>query len=789
MKYIFRNIISLLGVFALFFLTSCDHIIMPDNDIESEHKHHSLKVVETKFSKDYKTFSVKVKVPENISFYSLTDSTKIKIKTKESNIVFAAEGNDMQPQLTHVKNIRQQELAEKKFKLLILVDLTLSDEVITKEKMAIQQMRKWFSPNNLYIAFMGHGGVTATLPLTDYVMDTYFRKSHGHKLLYRTIIEKMEEVAQWQGLEQRQKGLIVFSDGNLYQKDAPIDPKHYELQAKLLKMNWDAGYPSVEYINVGGIEAEEGEDNEAKAIMTQVTKHTHGLYFENFNWSKLLANILDTYDIDYADYQLDFLNPNNKEYIGKKNHLEINIYLGKKLLTSGCAEYKIGNIYNPVIINGMSTLQMILQGILLTILIGAIAFFILQIVVPYFSYKQFLKKYVTHYTNQSMIFNGIKVSQSCYFCKAPFEEGDEIVVKCKHVLHKGCWDENEYKCPEYGRNCKDGSHYYNANKLLDLHNSPYYMPWIIMSILTGWLGWICFLFTTHYFPNELFSNLVISIHGLQPGTLEAEMAYDNYAKHLNVLPLFGFSLNLWLAFGLSYMSIKELPFYMRLKEVVGKSIVAAIFGYLTYMLTCIVSIILNLESNNMIIDWIPWVINGFGITFIATYHTRVTLRKNLIAISCIIDIASMFAWRNLYLHSMIDSREQLLLCFIIYNIAIAASVAVVAPRSERYFLHIEGAIKPMDIALYKWMRTSPSYKVTIGKSVNSNLQMTWDFRSQIAPIQAIITQEHGRLYLSAVEKGIIIEDHPLPINQKIQLYHGKKFTIGKTLFTYIEKDK
>lgn len=54
------------------------------------------------------------------------------------------------------------------------------------------------------------------------------------------------------------------------------------------------------------------------------------------------------------------------------------------------------------------------------------------------------------------------IEQSCYFCKAPFVEGDEIVVKRKHVLHKSCWDENEYQCPEYGRHCKQGRHYYNS---------------------------------------------------------------------------------------------------------------------------------------------------------------------------------------------------------------------------------------------------------------------------------------------------------------------------------------
>lgn len=777
----------LIGLFTLLTLCSCDDIIVRNEGKEDKHEHHNLEIVKTIFSKDYKTFKVKFKVPDYISNYSLTDSSRIHIQTHERNIIDSDQADDTQPILTHVKNIRQEELAENDLSLLILADLTLPEDEIITEKQAIQQIRKWFAPNNLHIAFMHDRGVTETLPLTDYVMDNYFKKSNSQKLLYRSILEKMDEIALWQNLKKEQKGLIVFSDGDVYYKDVPIDARHYELQSKLLHLNANAGYSSVDYINVGTT-YEEGEENEAKSIMEQLTKHTHGLYFEKFNWSKLLADILDTYQIDYADYQLDFTNPDNKEYIGKKTHLTINVYDGKKLLATGCAEYKIGNVYEPVIINGLTTAQVILQGILMAILVWAIAFFCLQIAYPYIDYKLFLRKYVTHYTNQSMMFNGIQVSQSCYFCKAPFEEGDEIVVKCKHVLHKSCWDENEYKCPEYGRRCKEGSHYYNVNNLLDYRNAPYYTSWIMLSIIAGLVGWMFFIFVSHHFSNPILNDFMLSIHDLQPGSPEAQEAYDNYAKHLNIMPRFGLSINLWLALILGFMSNQGLPLKMRIRWASLKAIVAGVAGYLIFLITCIISIILNLEEDSILIDWMPWVANGFAIAYIATYQTRIILKKKFIIVSSVVGIVIMYAWANLYLHSRMDNREQLLLCFIFYSIAMAASIAVTAPRSERFFLHIEGAIKPMDIALYKWMRTSPSYEVTIGKSVDCNLQMSWDFGSKIAPKQALISNIHGHLYLTAIEEGIIVDDKPLPLNAKIPLYHGKKFTIGKTLFTYIEKD-
>ena len=93
-------------------------------------------------------------------------------------------------------------------------------------------------------------------------------------------------------------------------------------------------------------------------------------------------------------------------------------------------------MYNPVIVNGKTTKQVLLKGGFFTI-IGLIALYILfQFIIPYVRYCIFRKKYVVKYTNKNMSVNGVLIDQSCYFCKAPFVEGEEIVVKCSHVLHK-----------------------------------------------------------------------------------------------------------------------------------------------------------------------------------------------------------------------------------------------------------------------------------------------------------------------------------------------------------------
>jgi predicted component of type VI protein secretion system len=111
-----------------------------------------------------------------------------------------------------------------------------------------------------------------------------------------------------------------------------------------------------------------------------------------------------------------------------------------------------------------------------------------------------------------------------------------------------------------------------------------------------------------------------------------------------------------------------------------------------------------------------------------------------------------------------------------------------APKSERYFLNVKGAMKEMDIAIFKWFLNDPAQVVTIGKSIDCSLQMSWDIKGQVAPVQCEIRMVGDALRLTALEDGVIVGEKALSVGKGIWLYHNTTFQIGDTTFTYIERD-
>lgn len=70
--------------------------------------------------------------------------------------------------------------------------------------------------------------------------------------------------------------------------------------------------------------------------------------------------------------------------------------------------------------------------------------------------------------------------------------------------------------------------------------------------------------------------------------------------------------------------------------------------------------------------------------------------------------------------------------------------------------------------------------------MDCNLQMSWDVNSHIAPIHAEIVSARGNIYLVACEDGVAKDTKNLAISKRVRLYHGDRFSIGQTTFTYIE---
>lgn len=312
------------------------------------------------------------------------------------------------------------------------------------------------------------------------------------------------------------------------------------------------------------------------------------------------------------------------------------------------------------------------------------------------------------------------------------------------------------------------------------------MKWILMGITAAIIAWVFCSLRLYFINNGINSIILLSLYGLKSGTPEAQaLLRDHIITHM---PAFGLYIGLFLTFGIALLALYIRNIRHNIKNVLLRSVIAAIGCYTFFFITNTICVILDIEDNSYIVDWIPWAASGYLIAVCGTYGTRVKLPKSLILLSVIIGFLSMYLWSLFYYANVVDFRVMLLFSFIIFAVGIAASVAMSAPRSERYFLKVQGAIKEIDVALYKWLRNDPNRVVTIGKSVDCSLQLSWDINGYVAPMHAEIRMQEQVPYLTALEEGIFVDGEAIVSGQTVRLYHGKSFTIGNTIFTYIEKD-
>lgn len=789
-------------VALLVLLGGCSKFQTYDNSIAEK---DDLIISNLNFSDDYKTFYVDIKVKDDFSPSVLMKNETMNIVVKELDFKQKELMEKVQPQYIGGKNIKSEKIIQQGYTGLVLIDLTLDEEQVEQQKRAITNLRPLFSSDNLYVAFMKEKSISETFLVTDYVLNNYFVPDASSKKLYRSILSKMDEMngkkstyfpalkqnEVWKSIPDSVKFMVIFSNGQTYQDNAPIDEAHFALQQALVQTDKKTANFPVFYVNFQGESDEEYEiENEAENIVTYLCNQSGGQYFPHFVWVKLSQAILDENIGSLADYRLEFSNPNNKIFKGEKRWLKINVYNKDSLFATGHKAYSIGSVYHPIVINGKSDLGIIIGGGILSICLIIIIYLVFQFIVPFIRYKLFKKKYVAKYVGKNMSLNDIQVSESCYFCKAPFQEGEEIVAKCEHSMHKSCWDENEYKCPEHGRHCKEGSFYYNEQKIYDPKNAPYYLKWLLAGTIAGILSWIFFMTKNWQIGYDTLIQFIFKLFEVNPNTDIAKDLLDRFSDEFYYTPYFGLYICFFLTLFLSILSSHGHWWWKRLAFVGTKAIVAGFCGYITFVMTAIMSLTLGIGGDKLLIDWIPWTLNGFFIAFAVSFHTDIKLKKALIGagFAIIFGLGSMYIW-NFIQNSQVDTRDILLISYLIYSIGIAISLAISSPRSERYFLRVEGPVKMMDIAIYKWINAQVGErKITIGKSVDCNLQMTWDINSSISPIQAIILSKHGNIYLIPQEEGVYIGKRMVKVDAKIRLYHGDKFTIGQTIFTYIEKD-
>ncbi len=770
-----------------------DDIFKAEVDEEDNKETDALRVVGVEFSPGYKNFKLLTSATRNIGPYSLSDTSDVDVKVIEKVGGILNESGNV-PKLISIKNTEGEEVYKKGIKVMVLVDLSLPQELIDKERDAVREIRSVFDNHNLFVSFMYGMNVSETMEATDYVINNYFTSQPDqYKYLYRAILLKQHEMKDGVGVwkNAKKKVLVVFSDEAVFSElDEPYDPEHFDMAESLVNAdsleNKSVCFSAVRFASSGSVLSDQASD-----VLKVLCNNYNGVYQEQFRWLEIEKSILDKPDSLIISNEFYFENPDGKVYRGIPRQMKIEFYAKgtDSLIAVAKTAIFLGSDFNPVIVNGSPLYMIFLQGIVLGGGILLLVYLIFQFIIPFIQYRLFKKKYVVKYvkgTNMSV--GNILVSETCYFCKAPFADGDEIVVKCHHVMHKTCWDENGYHCPEFGRQCDSGSHYYNHVNLFDSKNASFYMKWILMAILAAIFSWFFYLLYITSFHNAdigLVAKMQERILA-EYGTV-AVLGTESAEEYM--MPAFGLFTGFFLTLALSKLAVRRQRIGRFISTILLRALFVSAASCLVFALFTYIIIAFKLGETGFLLHWIPWSLMAIMIAFFSTIGTRVHLKKKLILLSAILAFILTFFWSFLVtVIVQLDIRVYLMLSFIFFSVFLALSVAEMSPKSEHYFLNVKGAVKEMDLALYKWFVNNTDSVITIGKSIDCTLQMSWDMKGKVAPVQAEVRQEGSGVKLTAVEEGVFVKGRPMAIGESKWLYHNTSFLIGDTTFTYIEKD-
>ena len=770
-----------------------DDIFSTESENDSTVNKEQLEVLGVEFTPGYKKFKMFVSIKEDLGPYAITDTNQVVVKTTEF-ISGIPNNTSSKPILKLVKNTEGEEIIKKDMKALVLVDLDQPQDVVTRELNAVREIRAVFN-QNLYVAFMSDQSVSETMQASDYVLDSRFVSSQqSRKFLYRSILLKKKEIEDRVGVwaDAKKVSMLVFSNEQIYKdNDEPIDPDHFALEEQMVKPDsvYNTRFYSISSVLFSDA-ADKDTDNQAASVLKVMTKNYGGIYEKVFSWAELKETIMGMKSEDIIANEFDFENPDGKVYSGISHKMLIELFAKDDghLLGTASTDILLGVAYNPVIVNGGNNFLVFLQGIAIGLLVILFVYLIFQFLIPFIRYRLFLRKYVVKYIPGNMSVGNIAVSESCYFCKGAFEPGDEIVVKCEHVMHKSCWDENQYHCPEYGRHCDKGSHYYNHINLFDPSNAVYQLKWIMMSILAAMLAWSLYVFLILGL-DQTTPTLVAKMVDAKIADVGGYAVFNETANSMGYLPLFGMCLGGCLTLVLSLLSVKKQSYLRQVLDLVLRVLVVSLASYFLFLLTESVMMAFDMNPWLALINWIPMSIMTLLIAFVSTADTKIHLRKYILLIAIVLGGLSLYVWSFFFRGlMMLDIRVLLLFSCIFYCVGVGLAVAQMMPKSERFFLNVRGAVKETDIALFKWFINNPDEVVTIGKSIDCSLQMTWDIKGQVAPVHANLELTNAGIRLTALEEGVMLGSKMLSPGDSRLLSHNQHFTIGDTTFTYMERD-
>ncbi len=686
------------------------------------------------------------------------------------------------------------------YSLIVLADRSATTEQMQAQRQAITEIYQGFPKAHFYITAMD-GSRTPTAEIKDYYqltqwLDTCFNlPSTQEKFIYKALASVLEESSQHDthdfypeveynaGLKNdAKKEIIVMTNGVYKNADGTYigGEDFFRIKMTLISEQDLRGNAQVNFIYFG-----DGFQRDDFHSEVQYVSKNGDCFYPEYDFETLKEDQIMRPDPKAMDYRMVITNLSQKLYDGQK--LTLYAYVQQEGLDAfGSRSFTKGSLLDPVYVHDSFQRQLTIIGqctLIALILIGLL-FIVFRITYPRCRYKIFKKKYVKRFDRANLLPTKASdyVGQKCYYCKDAFQPGDEIVTRCEHTMHYECWKENGHQCPEFGKECDNGNYFYNEDRRWDPRNAPHFLKWLIAGCFVGLVSWLLFRLTTH---NTLFYDFISDMVMLSD-KVGLDASGNAFVEKIHDSLFFGVIVGFIVTLGASWLVERRKKTAKRVGIIVLRAFCGLLVGFVAFLIGSVVALGTGKDYNNFLVDIIPWLLTGAGVGFVVSYRSSVPMKRGVLCGF----LFAMLGFAVLYLFSFDGSNFEFhylgllanMLCLIgvmVFAGGFYASIAQHEHVSKRYFLHIDGNLKSRDVAIYKWMNRTGGYRVvTIGRSDRCYIDMDWDDTEGLDGIQAEVYMENDMPYLKNMSSNAVSK-----------LSHGTSFRIGKTVFTYIEKDR
>ena len=756
---------------------------------------------------------------DNITLYfNLIDRAGTRVPEPQNEVfddylVLYEDGEIIYPGNTEITFVKSGQRIPAEYTFSVLVDLSIPQEFKNNIYHALEDLVNSAADGSVYVSFLGDK-VTSSISVTkeNYKnLEEYFNGNTTNKPFYDGVFAKLVEFNK--GIHEKESSIKTeegYIRNEAIANRAEANPDKNILfvfveGSKVYSSNTIYSYEVFDYQKLEEciipkvyalFYSPDGENPDIKSTLEaicnprnnsrQVITSRQGRYMPSTDMSVIIDNFKEVVSDAMYDYSYKYQVDKNKTYSGKVTYSAE--WKGHQL---GEEVFSIGSAENPWPIRPQTNADVAIKylyAILVTL--GTIAFFfaIVKILIPYIRFKSFKVKYYNRYVPETNVSRRI-----CHYCKQDINPGQHIVTKCKHYMHVSCWEQNGYKCAEYGQNCKTGIQSHIDWKRLFTASSLKDCSQTISGIVAGFVSWILYELLGRGLFNGLSTKIVDIFYSNHTDVQTLQLdCVNKTSAFLTIGLLLGFFISLIFRNNDEYKR-KDAKVW---GKIIGLSLLTSLIGMLVFAIGAIIlcSILANIDTT-----YVPWfcslpayLLFSISVSLALTIKSTIPFKSAMLGGIC----SSLIGFIVLYFSSQNNSSNawmNMLLDFIIYGGGLGASLVTVRLLAERYFLVIQNGVRAgQKIPIHKWMNAiGGGNKVTIGMAGECEIQMNWEKSSKVGQehVQLFIDYDKQLPMLKPLDTGVIFNTRAeLPVGIPSVLSNGDNFKIGDTIFVYQETE-